>query len=163
MKPIDVRKASVPNAGDTSYADVTVVIDTNVIVHDWLEGPAGTLLRDEAANGSIRLLVPDLVVREVVGVYRRMLPSAQRGLRDAVKLRRRLDAGTPVPGLENMDLGLDVGHAAEAYEERSATCWSLLGPACCLSPTSATRRSLRALSIIANRLITKGEMGTEML
>jgi predicted nucleic acid-binding protein len=96
-----------------------LVLDTNVIVEDWLLGsPAATHIRNLSAYGPVTLLVPDLVIREAVGVYRRRLKSAQRDLNRAVAQRRKLEVGARDPLLEQLDTSVDLDSAAIAYDLR---------------------------------------------
>jgi predicted nucleic acid-binding protein len=98
---------------------LALVLDTNVLVSDWLlESPAGTHIRNQSLYGPITLIVPELVVREVVRVYRRKLKGAQRELRNAIVLRRKLQAGAPDPALDQVVTDVNVDAAAGEYESR---------------------------------------------
>src|SRR5262249_37389788 len=91
---------------------LALVLDTNVLVSDWLlESPAGTHIRSQSLYGPITLIVPELVVREVVRVYRRKLKGAQRELRNAIVLRRKLQAGAPDPALDQVVTDVNVDAA----------------------------------------------------
>jgi hypothetical protein len=56
----------------TEDSKQTVVIDTNAIAYGawWLESPGWRVLFHLAETGEVRLLVPDLVVREAAGRFR---------------------------------------------------------------------------------------------
>jgi len=96
---------------------VVIALDTTVFVEDWLLGsPAGSLIRDQGASGTIALLVPELVIREAVGVYGRTFKRTQRDLRDVLRRRRRLDAGAPDAALGKVELSVDPVAASQNYE-----------------------------------------------
>ena len=60
------------NRVDEAYDVPIVVVDANAIVHrDWrLQSPWWRLLLELSAIGRIQLVVPEIVVREVVGSIR---------------------------------------------------------------------------------------------
>ena len=106
-----------PSPGDESL--VALVLDTNVLVRDWLlESPAATHIRNQSAYGPLGLLVPELVIREAVRVYRRQLKAAQRDLHRALRQRRQLQAGAPDAVLERVNTTVDVAAAAAEYDSR---------------------------------------------
>jgi predicted nucleic acid-binding protein len=98
---------------------MALVLDANVLVEDWLlESPAATHIRNQSTYGPLAVLVPELVIREAVGVYRRHLKASQRELHRALKRRRQLQAGAPDPALEAVDTSVDVDVAAANYSSR---------------------------------------------
>ena len=95
-------------------AQPVVVVDANTIVHGawWLDSAAWTVLLYQSRVGAIRLVVPDLVLREAVGRFRAQVDekvqaahTAERNLGDIVR------DGTPAREV-------DVEEVCGRYEEQ---------------------------------------------
>jgi predicted nucleic acid-binding protein len=80
----------------TADEAVGLFLDTNVFVADWmLESAAGKAVISEAESGDIRLLIPELVLREARRKYQEAFRSALNELRKAGANLQRLPVGGP--------------------------------------------------------------------
>lgn len=88
----------------------TVVVDTNAIVHGpwWLDSPAWKILLYQSQSGVIRLVVPELVIREATGQYRTALVSQRNQVQKYAALARSGGDMTPMR---------DVAETVELYRK----------------------------------------------
>ncbi len=113
------RNAKRADSAGTDFPVLTVVFDTTVIRSDWLlEGPAGSFVVAEAAAGRLRLVVPELVLREAVNLYRREFKAAAKALQTAVRDFGRLAADDVGAQLRGVLADRDGEEATAEYEKR---------------------------------------------
>ncbi|MBL8776750.1 MAG: DUF4935 domain-containing protein [Acidimicrobiales bacterium] len=89
----------------------TVVLDTTAIVGDYrLRSPAAAALLERAAQGQLRIVVPEIVIREAVGRYRRDLDDLARHSAKQRTLAHRL-------GVTIEPADIDTDACAHSYEK----------------------------------------------
>lgn len=97
----------------------TVLLDTSILVADWLlRGPAATFILRESSQHRLRLVVPELVIKEAAHVYERRLTVTTKKLHTAAREHRRvsLDAQRN-RRIEDLIAELAALRAPGAYEQ----------------------------------------------
>jgi hypothetical protein len=98
---------------------LTVVIDTTVLGADWLlRSSAAAFVVTESTRGRLRLVVPELVVREAVNLHQREFRSTAKALREAARRHRRMSLNDASSELQNALGALDPQRATAEYETR---------------------------------------------
>jgi hypothetical protein len=96
---------------------LTVVIDTTVLGGDWLlRGAAAEFLVAESSRERLILVVPELVIREAVNLYRRKFESSEKALRSAVRDHRKLAIDSRDLQVGQLSIDLDSQQATDTYE-----------------------------------------------
>ena len=101
----------------------TLVIDANAVVHgSWgLTSPVWRVSLYQARSGLVQVIVPEVVVREIVGRYESELRSRTS------KADRSIRALEELTGTESHPLVIDVENAVREYEDRLRSTLSLAG------------------------------------
>lgn len=98
---------------------LTVVIDTTVLGADWLlQAPASTFVVMESTHGRLRLVVPELVLKEATNLYAREFRSTAKALEDAARKHRRMSLEEATSERTNLPFPSDHEQAATAYGVR---------------------------------------------
>jgi predicted nucleic acid-binding protein len=97
---------------------LTVVLDTTVLGSDWrLQGPATAFIVAECTAGRLRLIVPELVVKEAVNLYTRERKTSQKQLLRAARKHQRLSLGEPDQRIIELIAGIGNDDPGAAYED----------------------------------------------
>jgi predicted nucleic acid-binding protein len=97
----------------------TLVLDATALVADFrIRSPTTLGLFDRAKTGKLSIVVPEIVVREVVGMFRHELQDARDQVVCAGSKFARLGVSVDVPSL-------DLGAVVMEYEQFLPSTWTV--------------------------------------